>query len=446
MRVDALRRWTTGALCLTAFVVPLSIAGAYIAGGLAFLCSLALWIADPASRRWRWTGFEVPWSLYLGWSLAVTAVGFAPARGFRQLAGDVLLLFFVMAAQTRSAAAARRILAALIAGAAVAGVLGVAQWVIGHSWDVYKETRVLPGWAVGWPLPLVRRLSTWHGRAVGFYSHPITFAEAQLGAGFAALGLWLADRRRRWALAALAAFGAMVASGTRGVWLGMVFALVLWAVLHRSRRMFAVLAVALTLFGALGFGVPSLRDRAASLINLRHLGAAPVEASAAVAAPVEVPVGQADQASSIRLGLWREAARLIRRHPWTGVGVGGFRVRGVDLASYGSPPKLVWTETHNAYLQAAVNRGLPGLALLIACLVAMGRIFRRAAATSSWMDGLFFGWVALLAAGMTESWIHDTLVMMHVYLFLGLAASAAGDAEIPVRPSQRGHAGTPQLS
>jgi O-antigen ligase len=178
----------------------------------------------------------------------------------------------------------------------------------------------------------------------------------------------------------------------------------LWTVIRRDKKI-TVWAVGLVLSAGLVFWAnPALRGRATSVANTTS-----------------------DKSNLIRLGLWHRSVEIIRDHPLRGVGPGNFLVKPAELRWGGSPPDKDWTETHNMYLQMAVERGLPGLAVFLWFLWAVGRALWRAARSDPAALGIFFGFVGLLLAGMTESWTNDSEVMMAFY-FLAGSALALGRA------------------
>jgi O-antigen ligase len=73
----------------------------------------------------------------------------------------------------------------------------------------------------------------------------------------------------------------------------------------------------------------------------------------------------------------------------------------------------------------AVERGIPGLLVFLGLLAAYGRLLVKAAAAEPEWDGLLFGFLALCLAGLTESWTHDSEVVLCLYMMLGVAASRA---------------------
>jgi O-antigen ligase len=126
-----------------------------------------------------------------------------------------------------------------------------------------------------------------------------------------------------------------------------------------------------------------------------------------------------------RLEFYRNSLKIVREHPFLGVGTGGFpaayarQVEGTAMGATRNP--------HNEYLMVAVQLGLPGLVLLLALFWAQWRLAARlpdrtsqaaarglvityavASMVSSTLidhaEGLFFVWMsAVLFAGLAQS-------------------------------------------
>jgi len=373
-------------------VLPLSLAAANVLWAAAALLSLPLLFRRP--WRWRPTGVEIPWLAGVVW--AVVSALFSDAAGLgHALRSEVLVLVFVLAVGVGGTGSLPRRWFFWTLGAAAVGMLGIVQWF--QPWD-----RGLPSSVDGVSAWAVRAFSNKGGRAVGLYSNAITYAEVLALAGLTALGGVFPVRRGvRWAAIAAAGAGVFF-SQTRGVWLAAFGALTLWGLVRRDRKILAVLLGGVLLAVVAVFASPALRHRAASIGDRHH-----------------------DSSNRIRLGLWTRSIELIRDNPWVGVGPGRARIPAAELRWGGSLPDEIWTEMHNIYLQAAVERGLVGLGFFLWFLAAAGRALWRAQSRDPALSGVFWGFVALLLAGMTESWFNDSEVVMNLYFVLGTALRAA---------------------
>jgi O-antigen ligase len=111
---------------------------------------------------------------------------------------------------------------------------------------------------------------------------------------------------------------------------------------------------------------------------------------------------------------------MIKDHPVFGIGVHGFP-KLIDQYAKGFPLDAKG-HAHNAYLQAAINYGLPGLFLLLAVYVALAlRLFQNFRKTGSiWA----FAGLTILAMymleGLTEDNFGDAEVAMYFWFLQGL--------------------------
>lgn|GEM_PF-1700866 len=123
---------------------------------------------------------------------------------------------------------------------------------------------------------------------------------------------------------------------------------------------------------------------------------------------------------STRLVLWKSAVAMIKDHPVFGIGVHVFP-KLIDQYAKGFPLDAKG-HAHNAYLQAAINYGLPGLFLLLAVYVALAlRLFQNFRRTGSiWA----FAGLTILAMymleGLTEDNFGDAEVAMYFWFLQGL--------------------------
>ncbi|MBL0058462.1 MAG: O-antigen ligase family protein [Elusimicrobia bacterium] len=401
---SAARRVSDGAMAGLALALPLSIAISNLFWGVALLMVLVTLAVE--RPRFRWTGVELPWVAGIGIAVFSGLLSDRPAHSLWSLRSEILVVVFLLAAHTGEAPALRQRLSLFAVGATVAGGLGILQK--GLGWSAGST----PAWAAVLPGKLVHLLCTWGGRAIGFYNHPITFAEMLLLAGALVLGLALVRLRPVWAASGAILFLAVLASGTRGVWMAMFITLSLWGFLRRDRKVLGVFLLLAALSALLVSVSPGLRGRTASIVNTKS-----------------------DSSNRIRMGLYAKSLELVRDHPLVGVGPGNVVILPSELRWGGSPPDMTWTETHNMYLQSVVERGLPGLAVFLWLLAAVGRLLWRAARSGPPALGIFFGFVGLLFAGITETWTNDSEVVLCFY-FLAGTAWALGSRAAPVQNSE----------
>jgi hypothetical protein len=174
----------------------------------------------------------------------------------------------------------------------------------------------------------------------------------------------------------------------------------------------------------------------AALARHKAPGVALVILLAGVSAPLLLPEGyfnrlatitnfEADVTGSAQ-GRWEDfviAGRYIGGHPIVGAGL------GQDLLALNQARgHETWRSVHNAFLQAGVDLGLPGMALLAALLVASLRSAGRVRA-AAWREGL--GDLSVIAQGVQISLVafavaamfHPIAYQFYLFCFAGLAVA-----------------------
>ncbi|MFL6655521.1 MAG: O-antigen ligase family protein [Sulfurifustis sp.] len=122
------------------------------------------------------------------------------------------------------------------------------------------------------------------------------------------------------------------------------------------------------------------------------------------------------------------AAGYVAQHPLIGAGV------GMDVLALNEVRGARWTEVHNAYLQYAVDLGIPGLILFLlllrACLKSVGRVQRMAQASAAadlyWLAG---GIRVSLIAFAVAAPFHPAGYHFYFYYIAGLAVAAGAIAD-----------------
>lgn len=217
---------------------------------------------------------------------------------------------------------------------------------------------------------------------------------------------------RRWRLLSLAAiFGLEVLLASRIqlplFLLGVLVAFGLWALAPTRRRQAGLLGTGVLLAG---LGLVALSPQAgARLAELRQWDIDPI--------PVEkLPY----HGVAVRAYLWERAAEGIAQAPWTGHGTGDAQaILQAQFARDGFPrPEM---NAHNQYLQTALEIGLPGLGLWLACLgTFLWLAYRR-------RDALLGGMVLLFAIScLGEAMLDRQLETSFFALFASLLGTLAG--------------------
>jgi O-antigen ligase len=138
-----------------------------------------------------------------------------------------------------------------------------------------------------------------------------------------------------------------------------------------------------------------------------------------------------DPGTRFRVLMWEDGLRLVRQHPWFGVGMESVRNHWQEWNIRGFAQYHVVSHFHSTFLQIAVERGLPALGawlwFVIAYLVFLFRLVRKSLQTSPLAVGPAAGILAAFAAFITSSFVHynlgeEQLVTLVFFLF-GIAVA-----------------------
>ena len=188
----------------------------------------------------------------------------------------------------------------------------------------------------------------------------------------------------------------LILSFTRGVWLGCMVATVYLAWRWKPRTLWAIPVLLLVV----ELAAPTLiRRRVSMAFHPRE-----------------------DPALAIRLEMWGAGLRMVQRHPWAGVGAGNIPWVYTEYLPPGVAPLYGYHDhLHNNFLQLAAERGLPCLIAWVGLMLALGwhilRIRRRLSSGRWIADAAFAAWLAFIAEGFFEFNFGTTPVLM-VFLFV----------------------------
>jgi exopolysaccharide production protein ExoQ len=235
------------------------------------------------------------------------------------------------------------------------------------------------------------RLVLQEGRSQGLVGDPNAFAAVQLVVLPLVIVL-AAEVKARWLQLALYGtvfiiIGSILTSLSRGALVGLAVLLILlllvpFRLVFRSRRS-KLLSLAIVAAGALALSLQyssQLTERVGPLFQKNNIAA---------------------QEGSGRLELWKAARASVGRHPWLGLGYGGFVAQseallldtpGVDLSHYSLRTR--GQPVHNVYLGSFADLGLVGLVLYLGLVVSTGQSLRRTARKSREAGQPFVGRVA----------------------------------------------------
>ena len=347
-----------------------------------------LWAAFLLWAAWAW--------LSLAWSVE-------PERSLKELRNEtvyVAMAFWMcyVAAQARDSA---RVVVPVV-GMAVVVLCAVALFNFG----------------------LVRHGERWHGGPGNLSTIVLILMPCALMVGWYGHGIGHAGLRI-WALSLVVLLlAAAFTTLNRTVWFGIALQFVLLA------------------------GLVALRDRSATSLRAKAVGAAAVVAAVAAAtlmselSEAERYVGPMALAGDARLKLWPEVLEHIKERPVTGYGFGRGLLRQPLRAELKHPH--LW-HAHNLFLEAALQLGIPGfvfLVILFAATLREGwRLARARDALAAACGIALLGVVAgMLIRNMTDTLLvrHNALVYWAVLgLLLAWGYRATSQSALN-RPSQAG--------
>ena len=137
-----------------------------------------------------------------------------------------------------------------------------------------------------------------------------------------------------------------------------------------------------------------------------------------------------DTGTHFRVLMWEDGVRLVREHPWFGVGMETVRVHYREWNIRGFIQYHVMSHFHSTFLQIAVERGIPALLAWLwfcgAYFVFLLRLIPRLRATESlrlrsgggsvWPDSLAFTFTSFFHYNLGE----ESLAMI-LFFYFGLA-------------------------
>jgi putative inorganic carbon (HCO3(-)) transporter len=316
-------------------------------------------------------------AFYLIVCAVTAAVGLVPTKAFIQLASFWHVSIYWLVVNTVSD---RKELKAIISIVLMAATLNAAYGIVQNSLDESV-------------------------RAVGSFSHPMTFAGQIQLVLLLGIAVWLQLPwgRERWAmgLLLLVLSGGLVTSYTRSAWIGFLTGGSGIGLMRGIRTGLALLAVIVLFMMIAVILQSSLGQRIQSIPDIRSTGS-----------------------NEERIRIWGATLEMIRDHPIFGVGGGGYRTA---LEAYRERWNLrSRSHAHNNFLQQAATHGLFGLAAFAAIWVVILKTAWQAARGGlpapyqGWLAGSAMAVVAFLVAGLFEANFGDSEVAMMMWFMVGL--------------------------
>jgi O-antigen ligase len=385
----AYRKIAFALLVLFALATPV-ISAAYIVFGL----MLAAWTASLVAERRVPASFRSPFCALAGLFALLTAASVVfsrdPATSVRHLGGLTLLLVLPAAMDlVDTAPRARAVVFALAASGTVLAILGVWQFLHGGD-DLDNRIR-------------------------GTLSHYMTFSGLTAIAACLLLGLALEARGRGRlpGLLFVVPLAAVLLTYTRGAYVGILAAVLLYTAVRRPR---GLLVLAAALVAVFLLAPPDVRERMRSIGDL------------------------SDRTNRDRIAMARAGGRIVRDYPLFGLGPEMVKPY-YPLYRDADAPRWTVPHLHNNLVQIAAANGvfaaaafLAWVALFLARAIARVRRDRSRDRAPIWAGALLAG-TALCAAGLFEYNFGDTEVEMATLVVFALPFSraAADPADDPKR-------------
>ncbi|MFA6003062.1 MAG: O-antigen ligase family protein [Elusimicrobiota bacterium] len=395
----------TASLLLLAAALPVSIAGANLALGLA-TAALLLRFAVPGGSRPAWPRDAVAVCLwiYLAVGIAAAISGVSPRASLTPLQKDAHKLWaFYLLSLAFTAAPVRRLHWPMALGFMVIACAGIFQ----SAHCVFAQ----------WMHPVMNWTMI---RASGFV-HPVTFGGLL---AFALLGnicfLALDDagplvRRLAWAFFGLV-LAALLLSQTRAAFLGVGAGFIAMCIAEPKLRRWLKYALAAAILGAL---VLELLPTHRSLISSIH----------------EYGASAASNSQMARLALWKTAWRMFCDHPWLGVGPGNYATLFTDYYQGVIDGQRTWGSAHNIFLHQLAERGILGFTALLALWTTLFRCAwqRWQAAKGAWSLFALSATAAFLVMNLTENAFQNEQVATLFLLIWTRAQYSAPEPSIEVK-------------
>jgi O-antigen ligase len=405
------------------------------ANDLLLLAAIALWFSDGVRRdnlrlaiSWRSLAFLLYAGLLTVISLQAIDLSEAVLEVLKWLQFAIVLL---IAPAMTPARQRHWLAAALLVGGALQGLLGLYQFVfqIGPEWfrvgsfmrasGAFAQPNPYAGY-LGLTWPAAASLALWVGRELcsKYGVFPVRAFEREEIARSQPAGYSLFGWGLFYTCALVAMLGGLLASWSRGAWLGAAAAAITGGVLHS--RKFALLGAAATvtvltlvLFGLFQPGwIPApIASRLADLPG--YVGVGNV---------LEQRLTDENFAVVERVAHWVAGLRMWQGSPWLGVGAGNY------AAVYPSVREARWLEplghAHNIYINVLAEGGLLGLLaylLLWGSLIAwlFVQLGRARLQHNRWRAALLIGLLGAMAH-LTVHQVFDNLFVQGIYVHIAL--------------------------
>ncbi|MBX7160255.1 MAG: O-antigen ligase family protein [Acidimicrobiia bacterium] len=265
-------------------------------------------------------------------------------------------------------------------------------------------------------LQAVRGGNAVQGRATGVFSQPNQMGSFAAMALLAAIGLAFSARSRRGRAAAtvlvLLGLGGLVASLSRGAWIGAGLGLVGFAILVPTARRHLVLAVVI-LAAAVAAAVASPDTTQVAAVKDR----------------IQTLRDPADNPYDDRPAIFAEAAREIQARPAFGFGPGAFPTASAKAVSRARTVEA--DHAHNALLTIGAEAGLVAVAVVVGFTISLARLGWRCThhlgdgSQASVAGGVAAALLTLVGHGLVDFTLPTPIIAVTAFALIGLLMGAS---------------------
>jgi O-antigen ligase len=249
-------------------------------------------------------------------------------------------------------------------------------------------------------------------RAKGTLGHRVVFAEMLMQLGCLAWSMLLSGQRGRRGIRVLTGViflsvtAALVATETRAALVGLAFGcfIALFILAGKRTRVWVAAVLAVLMICA---GLWIHHSRGVNWTSTNDIG------------------------TQFRILIWKDGLRLVRQHPWFGVGMETVRIHWLEWNIRGFIQFHVIGNFHSTPLQIAVERGLTTLAawlwFVVAYIAFLVRLISKTGARSRFATTVVTAVLAGFVGFLTTSLVHYNLgeepLVMALFFFFGLAVA-----------------------
>lgn len=232
-------------------------------------------------------------------------------------------------------------------------------------------------------------------KATGFFSMSLSFAYMIGTSTFAVSGMaWRATPRLLGLCGLLFGFLGVLASMSRGAWIGVIASGLIWIGFNARRWLLWFLAALMFLLNVLVFYSDGFARKIVGLLTF-----------------------EVDHSSSVRLELWRSYWAMFKDHPWFGVGIfEGDKYLPEYYLRLGIDEKFT-SHAHNVLLQWLAGAGPVALLTYVYISVVMLKKAFALRSLSPWGWSLFLAQLYFHIGGLTEANFFDGEVN-HMVVFV----------------------------